>query len=98
MTSFFSLTFLFMFLPVCLIVYAAVPKPAKKYVLLLASLGFFWLVSGWLIIYLFLTVLSVFFFGKWLDKIQQKMKAELSKTEKEKRKDLKQQFVKKQCN
>lgn len=96
MTSFFSLTFLFLFLPPCLIVYAAVPKAAKKYILLTASLIFFWLVSSVLIIYLFLTVLSVFLFGKWLDRIQIKMKAALSKTEKEKRKELKQQFVQKQ--
>lgn len=96
MTSFFSLTFLFVFLPVCLIVYAAVPKAAKKYILLLASLVFFWLVSGVLIIYLILTVISVFLFGKWLDNIQTKMRSELAKTEKEKRKALKQQYVKKQ--
>ena len=96
MTSFFSLTFLFLFLPACLILYAAVPKAAKKYILLAASLIFFWLVSGFLIIYLLLTVLSVFLFGKWLDKIQKQMKAELSKTEKEKRKELKQQYVSRQ--
>ena len=96
MTSFFSLTFLFVFLPVCLIVYAAVPKAAKKYILLLASFVFCWLVSGVLIIYLILTVISVFLFGKWLDNIQTKMRSELAKTEKEKRKALKQQYVKKQ--
>ena len=96
MTSFFSLTFLIAFLPVSLLAYAVVPHKAKKFVLLIASLVFFWLVSSVLIVYLFLTILSVFLFGKWLDKIQRTMKEVLSKTEKEKRKEIKQGFVHRQ--
>ena len=54
MTSLFAPTFLFLFLPASLILYVAVPKKAKKYVLLGESYLFFWFISGALLLYLVL--------------------------------------------
>ncbi len=96
MTSFFSMTYLFAFLPVCLIVYAVTPKKAKKYVLLAESLLFFWLVSGALVLYLILSAVSVFCFGLWLDKLQQKQKTALKGLPKEEKKAAKQKHLRKQ--
>ena len=96
MTSLFSLLYLLLFLPVCVIIFAAVPKRFKKYFLLLASYGFFWLISGELVIYLVLTTFSVHYFGLWLDRIQTQMKAHLGELPKEERKAAKQSFVNRQ--
>lgn len=69
LTSFFSLHYLALFLPAALIFFAAVPRKWKRYALLLASLGFFWLVSGVLIGYLLLSAVSIWAFGLWMDRI-----------------------------
>ena len=52
MTSYFSLAFLVGFLPISIVTYFFVPQKAKKYVLLVFSMAFFWLISGKLIAYL----------------------------------------------
>ena len=58
LTSYFSITFLVLFFPLCILLYAVMPQKAKKYYLLTVSCGFFWLISGKLIVYLFLSILS----------------------------------------
>lgn len=94
--SFFSMEFLFIFLPFCLIVYCIVPKKHKKYALITESCIFFWLVSEELIIYLFLTAFSMHYFGIWIDRIQGQMREKLSISEKEDRKSIKKAFIKRQ--
>ncbi len=96
LTSLFSLLYLLLFLPACIIGYTVTPKKWKRYFLLLASYGFFWLISGELVIYLILSTFSVHYFGIWIDRISQKMKAQLSELPKEQRKEAKAGFVKKQ--
>ena len=46
LTSYFSVAFLVIFLPVSVVVYAVIPQRARKYFLLIASFAFFWLISG----------------------------------------------------
>lgn len=46
LTSYFSVAFLAIFLPVSVVVYAVIPQKARKYFLLIASFAFFWLISG----------------------------------------------------
>ena len=96
LTSLFSLLYLILFLPACIIGYTVIPKNWKKYFLLLASYGFFWLISGELLIYLILTTFSVHYFGIWLDRINGQMKEALAALPKEDRKGAKAGFVKKQ--
>ncbi len=96
MTSFFSMTYLFVFLPVCLIVYAITPKKAKKYVLLAESLLFFWLVSGVLVAYLLLSAVSIMCLGLLIGKLQEKQRAAVKELPKEEKKAVKQEFIKKQ--
>ena len=54
LTSFFSFDYIVIFLPICLLIYALTPQKARRYMLLALSFGFYWLVSGKLIIYLLL--------------------------------------------
>lgn len=93
MTSYFAVIFLVAFLPICIIVYSIIPQKTKKYFLLFASMVFFWLVSGQLIVYLILTIMSVHYFGIWLDRIQGKRNTAVKAAPKEERKALKKVFL-----
>lgn len=75
MTSYFSIAFLLVFLPVSILLYFVMPQRAKKYTLLAVSLVFFWFISGKLIVYLLLTVMSMHWFGLWLEKIKSESSA-----------------------
>ncbi len=93
LTSFFSLAYTVGFLPMCLLLYSITPKNFKKYSLLIASYGFFWLISGKLIVYLLLSTLSMYLFGLVLDRMQNHMKAVLATTAKEDRKLIKKKYI-----
>ncbi len=98
LTSYFSMAYLVFFLPLCLIIYSIVPKKAKKYFLIIASYGFFWMISGKLVVYLFLSTLSIHYFGIWLDRIRAQKDEQLKITEKENKKALKKVYQKKSRN
>lgn len=65
------------------------PAKARRYTLLALSFGFYWLVSGKLIIYLLLSIFSAHYFGLWLDRIISKRTEALKEAEKEQRKEIK---------
>lgn len=88
LVSCFSLSYLVIFLPVSLFLYAVTPARAKKYALLLISLAFYWLISGTLIVYLFAAVLCCHYGGIWLEKLKKERDASLAAAEKEMRKAL----------
>ncbi len=96
LTSFFSVAYLAVFLPVCLLLYSLMPGRCKKYFLLLASAVFYWLISGRLIVYLALSVLSVHYFGLWLDRLHMQRDAQLKSVEKENRRKYK-KFFQRRC-
>ena len=92
MTSYFSVIFMAVFLPASILIYSITPSKAKKYFLLIASYIFFWLISGKLIIYLFLSTLSIHYFGLWLDRVREKKSSHLKAVEKEERKAVKKKY------
>ena len=92
LTSFFSLHYLALFLPAALIVYFITPQKWKRYMLLLLSLGFFWLIGGLLIVYLLLSAVSIWGFGLWLDKIHAQRDAAVKAVERAERKAVKQAY------
>lgn len=96
LTSFFNLTYITAFLPLCLIFYSITPTKKKKYFLLFANCVFFWLISGKLVIYLFLTIFSMHYFGLWIDRVQTQMRAELKALPKEERGPIKEKYVSRQ--
>lgn len=69
------------------------PRKAKKYFLLFSNLSFFWLISGKLIIYMLLTILSAHYFGIWIDRIHLQRNAALKTVEKSEKKALKKAFL-----
>ena len=94
LTSFFSLSYMIVVLPVTVFIYGILPKKWKKYFLLLASFGFVWLVSGGMLLYLMLTIFAVHYFGIWIERLQGELKATAGGLPKEERKALKAQYDK----
>ena len=92
LTSFFSFDYIVIFLPICLLIYVLTPQKARRYMLLALSFGFYWLVSGKLIIYLLLSIFSAHYFGLWLDRIISKRTEALKEAEKEQRKEIKKAY------
>ena len=89
LTSFFSMQYLALFLPAALLLYTLTPKKGKQYALLLASFGFFYLISRRYILYLFVTILSVWLFGLWLGELEKRKSAAVKAAEKSARKAVK---------
>ena len=92
LTSFFSIHYLGFFLPAALIFYAITPKKWKHYVLLLESLGFFWMISGIRILYLLASMVSIWGFGLWMDKLYARRDAAVKAAEKPERKAIKKAY------
>ena len=93
LTSFFSLLFLGVFLPAAVVLYSLTPKKWKKYALLVASLGFFRLVSGELVLYLLGSILLTWGFGLWLGRLHRDRDAAVKAALREDRKALKRKFL-----
>ncbi len=95
LTSYFSMDYLLFFLPAVLIIYSLLGDKQKKYFLIFAGYLFFWLISGKLVIYLLLSTISMYYFGQCLERLHSEEKECLSQTEKENRKVIKSEFLKK---
>ena len=88
--------FLVIFLPIIIIAYNIVPQKHRWKVLLLSSYLFFWSISGKLIIYLLVATGVTYLCGLWLKKKQDERNEKLLNADKEKKKEIKQLYVKKQ--
>ncbi len=93
LTSFFSMQYLAFFLPCTVLCYALTPRAGKKYTLLLASLGFFFLISRRYIVYLLASIVSIWGFGLWLGHLQERKNAAVKAAEKAQRKQIKQTWL-----
>ena len=96
LTSYFSLAYMLGFLPASCILYSLMPKAAKKYFLLAASLIFFWLISGKLVAYLLFAVLIIHYAGIWLERIAKERDEATALAEKTERKVLKKAYKNRQ--
>lgn len=93
LTSYFSMDYLMFFLPVVILIYSILGIRQKKYFLLIAGYLFFALISGGLVIYLFLTTLSMFLMGQWIEQIHAEEKKVLGTVEKEQKKAVKAKYL-----
>ena len=92
LTAFFSLQYLALFLPACVLLYAVTPNKWKKYTLLAVSLGFYWLISGLLIFYLLASAAGIWALGLWMGRIYERRNAAVKAAEKSERKAIKKVF------
>lgn len=72
--SYISLAYLAIFLPAVLFLYAVLPKKVRPYVLLLASLIFFWFISELLIVYFLISVFLIWLCALGLEKLKRRQK------------------------
>lgn len=84
------------FLPLTIILYNILPQKHRAKVLLVASYIFFYSISGKLLVYLIATTIIMYALGLWLNKLQNKRDTILKETEKDKKKQIKEEYTKKQ--
>lgn len=87
--TYFGPEYFALFLPLVVFAYAVMPSKVRPYVLLLASYGFFWIISEKLIVYLLFSTVSIHHFGLWLDKLQQERKLALKGLARDEKKKVK---------
>lgn len=90
--NYFDLTYIFLFLPIVIIVYNIMQKKIKPAILLLASFVFFFMISKFLIAFLLLSILSVYLGTRWMSKVDRKRDEVLESTEKEQKKEIKNKY------
>lgn len=95
MSSYFDLLYAFVFLPLTVLIYAIVPKKHKYIILLLASFLFFILISKQLVVFLILSIISIYLGARRLTKLDKELESKLSTLEKEEKKPLKEKYKKK---
>ena len=94
--TYWGASFLAVFLPLTIIIYNIVPQKHRWKVLLVASTAFFWSISSKLIVYLIFTTIIMHEFGLWFAVNQKEKEEKLQNCEKEQRKQIKQEYLKKQ--
>ncbi len=67
--SYFSLYFTFLFLPIVILIYNLVPRKIRRYILLIANVVFYYIISGKLIVFFVVSILSIYGGGLLLDYI-----------------------------
>lgn len=87
--SYFELVYAFLFLPVTVIIYNLIPKKYRHFVLLIASFIFFTMISKALVIFLVFSIVTIYFGGLGLSKLNNKQEEVLAVTEKEDKKIVK---------
>lgn len=70
---FSSISFLFFFLPLLLLVYFSIPKKFRNYVLLLFSLIFYFFGEKWYVVLLLLSCLINYICGLFMEKVEKKI-------------------------
>lgn len=94
MQEFLSRNYNYVFL-LCIIFYNFFPKKIRPLVLLISSLLMFGLMSKWLIIFLLLTITSIYFSTIKMSKLEVKKKEVLSEASEEDKRSIKDSFKKK---
>lgn len=94
--TYFGVAYLFMFLPLTIIAYSIVPQKHRWKVLLLASYAFFWSISKKLIVYVIGSTFLIHYIGIWLELLQNERNGILKEAEKEQKKKIRAEYLKKQ--
>lgn len=93
--SYLNPGFAFLFLPILILIYNLVPKKVRPFLLLITSLGFFFFVSEFLVVFLILSIISVYILTQLFSKIDEKRENALLDVEKEVKKEIKEKYKKK---
>jgi len=91
-----DVAYLAIFLPLTMLIYSIVPEKHRSKVLLIASYLFFWSISKKLIVYIIFSTFSIHHFGLWLQSLQTERNNLLKEAEKERKKEIRANYLKKQ--
>ena len=91
--SYFNPIFIFLIIPILLLIYNLVPKKFRPIILLVFSFGLFIFISKWLFIFLILSILTIYFVANYLDRLNKK-RNELIKKEPDNKKTIKEKYRK----
>ena len=94
--TYFGVTYLVVLLPLTALLYNLLPKNHRWKILLLVSYAFFWLISNKLIIYVIGTTFLIHYISIWLELIQNERNLALKEAEKEQKKSIRADYLKKQ--
>lgn len=92
--TYFDISYVFLFLPVVIIIYNIMPKKIRPLILLIASFIFFFMISSKLIIFLILSIISIYLSGIIMEKINNKRDLILENANKEDKKGIKIKYKK----
>ena len=96
MTTYCSIFYLAVFLPLTIILYNILPQKHRPKVLLIMSYLFFFSISRKLIIFILFSAVSIHHFGLWLSSLQEERNKILKEAEKEQKKEIRAKYLKKQ--
>ncbi len=91
-----TLIYLFLFLPLALLVYQLTPQKLRWAVLVLEGYLFFWIISGKLVIYLIAVTIFTYGIGLRLDHNRKRFKEHCDQVEREERKRIRKIFQRRQ--
>ena len=91
--SYFNYGLIFLALPILVILYNILPKKIRPILLLLFSFGFFFFVSSWLIVFLLLSIISIYCVTNYLSKLDKKRDALIEK-DPDNKKEIKEKYKK----
>lgn len=95
-SSYFTLGYFGVILPLTVLAYALSPKPARRGIILIASYIFFYILSKTLTLYLVASTLSIYLIGIWISHIQNKCSNALQGLERAEKKAVKAAYLIKQ--
>ena len=80
------------FFLIVILFYNLFPKKVRPYVLLLSSLLFFYLLSGWRVLFIVITIITIYLSTLWMEKIDDKKNIELSNCNSDDKKSIKEKY------
>ncbi len=93
--SYFNRIYLFLFLPLVVLIYNLTPKRFRPVILIIASFICFFMMSNKLIVFLILSILSIYLSGRLMNKVDDKTEKALKKCKKTEKKVVKEKYKKK---
>ncbi len=93
--SYFDILYFLVFVPIVVIVYNIFPKKIRPLILCIASLVFYLFYSKFLIVFLLLSILSIYLSGRWMSSLDKKKEMALEQAKKEEKKEIKEKVQKK---
>lgn len=90
--TYFSLIYALLFLPATILLYSIIPKKFRYIILLIASITFYILISSKLIIFLLISIISIYLSGRLLAKIDKDKDLCLESSSTEEKKSIKEKY------